>query len=349
MLTTRSVKTVDLRNTTHAASRGSAEATSLSTGASGDEASSALANGAAGRRALAIVSALAGDELGTSGLAGASSRCSRGSSRCSGRRSGGGGGTTSALTSLGVVDTGGGGGGTESEGGDVVRRNVSEPTASVTLLGDNGSSAFARLEATAEGGAVGVGRAGTGDELRAGRAGGASCRGSRSGRSGGCRGSSSGSTAEATPLASRSSGDELSSALANRAAGGCTLAVIGTFTGDELSSGGLAGAGGRGGRSSSRRRRGRGGGATSSALASLGVVDTSSGLLGAKSEGGNVVGGDVTEAAAAVTLLRYDCRRALARLEAAAGGSAVVVRCARTSDELGAGTRENGGRCHEGN
>jgi hypothetical protein len=259
------------------------EATALTAGTSGYEAGSALASGAAGRGALAVRAALASDELGASSLARASNRGSgRGrSSRCR-RRSGGSSSTSSTNTGLGVVDAGSGGLRTESEGGEVVRRNIAEATASVTLLGDDGGTALAGLEATAEGCAVGVGGACTSDELLAG---------------------GTGSTSDGCGRSSRGS-----------RGGGCS----------------------------------RSSGTTSGTLASLRVVDAGSLSLAAECDGRNVVGGDVAEAASTITLLGDYSSSALAGLEATARRGAVSVRGADTGDELGAGTGKDHCGCHEG-
>jgi len=50
---------------------------------------------------------------------------------------------------------------------DIVRLGIAEPASAISLLGDDGTGAFAGFETTAFGGAVGIGFAGAGDELGA--------------------------------------------------------------------------------------------------------------------------------------------------------------------------------------
>jgi hypothetical protein len=129
--------------------RGSSSATtetaSLTAGSGRNETGSALADGAAGRGALAIIGTFTSDELGASGLARASSWSSGGS----GASSRGSGTSGRTLTSLRVVDASRLDLAAEGDGRDVVGGDVAEPASTVTLLGDDGRGTLAGLEATA--------------------------------------------------------------------------------------------------------------------------------------------------------------------------------------------------------
>jgi hypothetical protein len=212
----------------------------------------------------------------------------------------------------------------EAEGrGDVAVGGSVATAASTGTVGlcDGGTSALTGREATATLLAFAVTGALDEDGLLGVLVGGSGSRCSRGGRSSRCsgrsgNGSGSGSTTEAASLTPRASRNEAGSALASGAASGSALAVVAALASDELGASSLARASRRDGGGSSRSSRGNG--ATSCTLASLRVVDTGCLGLAAKSDGRNVVGGDVAKPAPTVTLLGDDSGSALAGLETTA-------------------------------
>ena len=98
--------------------------------------------------AVGVASAWTGDKLCSSTVS---------STAAAGRYLGGGGGGGSARVGRGLPEQG--------AGGIVVWLRITKPAASVYLLGNNGTRTFARVEATAGGGAAGVAGAWTSNEL----------------------------------------------------------------------------------------------------------------------------------------------------------------------------------------
>ena len=122
----------------------------------GDDGTRTLARvkAAAAICAISVAGARTGDELFTSTIT---------SAVASGRCFGSGGGSSRRSRCLG--DDGGGGRTEQRESRVVVGLRISKSTASVNLLGDDGTRTFACLEAAAAGCAIGVAGARTSNEL----------------------------------------------------------------------------------------------------------------------------------------------------------------------------------------
>jgi len=221
----------------------------------------------------------------------------------------------------------------ESLSSTVVGLSITEAATAVTGLGDDGAGALAGGEAAAIRGTVLIGCTRTGDELGALLLSGS---GSRSSGTVSTTSQELGSivvgdvVTEAAPAVTFLS-DDGSSTLSSPEAAASRSAV-----------------GIRGARSSDELRAGGGSGVSSVSGVAISSVSVASVALDASSiAGATAIGSIVAKAAPFTALIGHKGGSALARGEAAAAGSAVGIRSARASDELGALSSDEEGEGEE--
>lgn len=227
----------------------------------------------------------------------------------------------------------------EAAGSIVVGDGITKTASTVTLQGNNGTSALASVESTASALALSVVCARTSDELSARGLAGSSGWGSRSGgttivQDGGRSSRSSRSLAtqntssvivggcvtETAATITFESYDSTSTlASVESAASALTFRIASTNTGDELGAGWLARTGSRG--------RGRSGSTTV-------VEDWGSGCLTPEDTGSVVIGNTITKAASTITFKGDDGTCTFASVEPTASRATVGIGVARAGNEL---------------